>query len=305
VICGKRRKTGRDHIPPKSVFPKPCPSDLITVSACDQCNNGSSELDEEFIVSVALEAAHGSDRERPFCERASRSLGKNKRLCGELASTMREVEIQTTEGLITAHEVLLKSKSYDTVIDRIIRGIHFHHTGHILGDKVDVKVNWLLSLPNRIYEMTKDKDWGTGVVGGDQFVYKYLYFYGVPLASLWVLQFFGRVWYSGKVTPKKRAFEQQNGESEEGVRSSNPTFLPVVKSQASITQPSGQQPTGQILRKIGCCPCLSPARSSKRVTANSKGVTPQTASKESTTQRRMKPVIRAIGSLARATCWRY
>ena len=202
VICGKRPMTGRDHLPPQSAFPKPRPSDLITVPACDNCNNKRSGLDEEFKVAIGLQAGHGEQGERLFCDQTSRTLSHNRRLMRELASAMREVKIRTPEGLMvgTASAVPLRSESYDTVINRIIRGLHWHHTGHILGDRVDIKINWYRNLTKKIYEMTNN--WATGVVGDGQFIYKYAVFDEVPMASVWVLQFFGRAWSSGTITPK-------------------------------------------------------------------------------------------------------
>ena len=83
--------TGRDHLPPQSVFPKPRPNDLITVPACDSCNNKRSGLDEEFKVAIGIQAGHGEDGERLFRDQTSRTLAHNQRLMGELASAMREV----------------------------------------------------------------------------------------------------------------------------------------------------------------------------------------------------------------------
>jgi hypothetical protein len=48
AICGKSEAVTRDHIPPKGIFPKPLPQDLITVPACKNCNGGDSSLDEKF-----------------------------------------------------------------------------------------------------------------------------------------------------------------------------------------------------------------------------------------------------------------
>lgn len=36
--CGVRKATTKDHIPPKSIFNKPRPCDLITVPYCFECN---------------------------------------------------------------------------------------------------------------------------------------------------------------------------------------------------------------------------------------------------------------------------
>ncbi|HDY66199.1 MAG TPA: hypothetical protein ENH85_00255 [Candidatus Scalindua sp.] len=203
VICGKNPSIGRDHIPPQSIFPKPRPNDLITIPACDQCNNKRSGLDEKFKVFIGINAGHGSEGERLFRDQTTKTLEHNRKLRRQIASTMREVEVKTPVGLIlgTTSAVLLDSNAYDTVIDRIIRGLHFHHTGHILGDNVYINVHWYRKLTKKIYEMTNG--WPTGVVGCGQFIYKYVVFDEEPLGSVWVFQFFNRAWSGGTVLPKK------------------------------------------------------------------------------------------------------
>ncbi len=185
VICGKRPMTGRDHLPPQSIFPKPRPSDLITVPACDNCNNKRSGLDEEFKVAIGIQAGFGEDGERLFLSQTTKTILHNRRLREELAKDMKVVELKTPAGLFvgTAQAVKLKSKSYNTIINRIIRGLHWYHSGQILGDLVDIKVNWHRNLSKEIFEMTKN--WNTGIVGKGQFIYKYALIDEVPLASVW------------------------------------------------------------------------------------------------------------------------
>lgn len=54
VICDKNPATTSDHIPPKGVFPRPRPSDLITIPACVECNKITQNLDEEFRVFINM-----------------------------------------------------------------------------------------------------------------------------------------------------------------------------------------------------------------------------------------------------------
>lgn len=48
IYCGKKGKMTKEHVPPKGLFPKPRPSNLITVPACKECNNSKS-IDDEYI----------------------------------------------------------------------------------------------------------------------------------------------------------------------------------------------------------------------------------------------------------------
>lgn len=48
VYCGARNSLTRDHVPPKCLFAKPLPEDLITVPSCHKCNEAASKDDEYF-----------------------------------------------------------------------------------------------------------------------------------------------------------------------------------------------------------------------------------------------------------------
>lgn len=45
-LCGSYKDLTRDHVPPKCLFPKPRPSDLLTLPCCYECNNSASDDDE-------------------------------------------------------------------------------------------------------------------------------------------------------------------------------------------------------------------------------------------------------------------
>lgn len=49
-LCGSTENLTKDHIPPKSLFPSPKPTNLITVWCCKKCNEEFSLIDESFRV---------------------------------------------------------------------------------------------------------------------------------------------------------------------------------------------------------------------------------------------------------------
>jgi hypothetical protein len=206
-ICGKNPATTRDHIPPKGIFPKPRPSDLITVPACLTCNKSTSDLDEVFKVFAGLAGGHGPEGERMFKEQTIHTLEHNERLRREIASTVRNVWVKTPGGIVLGKKpaVLLNSRAHNHIIGKTIRGLHFHHTGNILGDQADISVNWHYSLTEKMYKMSVN--WFTGVVGNGQFIYKFFTHPKEPLASVWILQFFNKAWSSGTVLPKGRGIQ--------------------------------------------------------------------------------------------------
>ena len=202
VLCGKEPATTRDNVPPGSVFKKPHPSDLVRVPSCFACNNKASTLDERFGVYLALhvgdDSANGMEL---FAKKIKPTIDHNRRLRKTIIDSITPVNIKSPGGmdLGQAHAVLWDSDSHDRVIERTIRGLHFYHTGVILGDQVRVEVQYLNSIDQKIMAMFQP--WPTLKMGGKQFMYKYIYFATHPLNSAWLFQFHGRKWSSGYTIP--------------------------------------------------------------------------------------------------------
>lgn len=57
IYCGATEKLTKDHIPPKNLFAKPRPTNLITVPCCQTCNESFSQDDEylQMIMHTRLE----------------------------------------------------------------------------------------------------------------------------------------------------------------------------------------------------------------------------------------------------------
>jgi len=187
---------------PKVFFPKPRPSDLLTVPACQSCNKGSCDEDEIFKVFIGIAGGHGKDGERMFKEQTARTLANNKKLKRELANSIHDLWVKTPEGIILGKRSAIKldGGAHDKIVEKMIRGFHFHHTGTILGNKVDISVNWHQYLSDEVDSISTN--WSTGVIGEGKLIYKYIAIQEEPLASIWIFQFFGRAWSSGTVLPK-------------------------------------------------------------------------------------------------------
>ena len=130
-LCGAPATT-RDHIPPEGIFPKPLPENLITVPACLSCNQGKSLDDEYFRVVVAA----GSDDAPPSIDllhqRIIPRMRKKPALIIELIKSAEKVE--------QGHVLSFNRTRMQAAIDKIVRGLFFHHTkrrlavGYVVGD---------------------------------------------------------------------------------------------------------------------------------------------------------------------------
>jgi hypothetical protein len=213
VICNKRPAVTRDHIPPKGIFIKPRPDNLICVPSCHECNLGSSGLDERFRVYLGLHAAGaGGQGEEFFKQEALKTLDHNRKLRREILSKLEPTYLQTEGGIIygKAYRIAWDSKAHDAIVERIIRGLYYHHYNEILGDLVNIKVHWFRKLTRKMVEMSEE--WNVNSFGKGEVTYRFDRATEQPLHSVWIFQFYKAHWAGGYTTPKKHKDDALQGQ---------------------------------------------------------------------------------------------
>ncbi len=136
VLCGIRPATSREHVPPESFFDSPYPANLITVPACDECNQGSQSDDAYFLAFLVSRDHAGTpdvlDRVR---DRVYRGLRRPDR--PGLQIRLLEASTLVRRGVGTEHERLsVETRPEGDRIMRVlrkqVRGLAYHLTEHIL-----------------------------------------------------------------------------------------------------------------------------------------------------------------------------
>lgn len=203
AICGGREATTRDHVPPKSIFPKPRPDPLITVPACAQCNNGASDDDDKFKVYLSLHTAGNNEIARKlFLEKTKRTLDRNQALLNKIRDESMEIVIESNNsGKEKRTAIKWDSRVHDAVIERTIRGLYFHHTGNVLQKRTKLSVQWLKEVPSDPKLAALLERCETVSIGEDQVIYKYAIYGENPKYSFWVFDFYGAHWASGYTRP--------------------------------------------------------------------------------------------------------
>jgi hypothetical protein len=201
AICGERDGTTRDHVPPKAIFPKPRPNNLVTVPACLECNNGASDNDDLFKVFLSLQAAGNNEiARRLFQEKTVRTLKRNQSLLALILEEAKELQIINNQGNIeTRTGILWNSAAHDAVMERTIRGLYFHHSGSPIPIDTNLAVQWLHGVPEEI--LPSLHLFNEVVLGDDQVTYKYIIYGDDPRHSLWLFDFYGAHWASGHTSP--------------------------------------------------------------------------------------------------------
>ena len=201
AICGEQNATTRDHVPPKSIFPTPRPNHLVTVPCCFDCNNGASDLDDLFKVYLSLQAAGTNEIAIALFENKTlRTLERNQRLLNTINEQSTRVQITNDKGEKESRlGVQWNSKAHDAVIERTIRGLYFHHSGHVVPRDTALSVQWLKEIPKEV--LPKLHLFQEVILGDSQVIYKYYIYPESPQYSLWLFDFYGAHWASGHTEP--------------------------------------------------------------------------------------------------------
>lgn len=150
AICGYMEATTKDHVPPRAIFPKPLPVQMVTVPACAQCNNGANHEDERFRIYLGATTAHfHDDATRLWQEESMRTLRANKRLMKEFAGNVDPDNIVQKPDGTMGIPIRWPVSAYAPVITRMARGLFYHHYKEILGRRASIAVEMLDALPVR------------------------------------------------------------------------------------------------------------------------------------------------------------
>lgn len=186
-FCGRRVAVTMDHIPPKAIFIKPKPQDLITVRSCFRCNNGSSKVDESFKVYLGLHVSSEIRDGQKIFASVLRTINHNRKLNREVVSRINFDK----SGISWENKVHHKS------IEKITRGLFFHHYGKAIARKARIKTYWFNKLPDL------DLDLNKGIVGEGRFVYYHGKAVETDFDSVWLFDFYGKHWAGAFVTTKR------------------------------------------------------------------------------------------------------
>jgi len=146
IYCGSTEELTRDHIPPKCFFPRPRPSDLITVTSCRACNQGV-EKDEEFFLATFMfsEAGVGQAGKALWKEQMKRSLFRERGVGRAIRSRLKIVSLNSPAGLYLGNRYGLEIdyQRLDTVVRKTVRGLYLHEYGVPLALESVIDCRWL------------------------------------------------------------------------------------------------------------------------------------------------------------------
>lgn len=128
VYCGVGPAETDDHVPPKCLFPRPRPSDLITVPSCRKCNQDAGRDEEYFLASIMFTQAGSSPAGRALWQqKLRRTYAKNLGLRYRIASSLQRVNLVTPAGLFLGRH-FAQSPDFarlEKVVVKIVKGLYY------------------------------------------------------------------------------------------------------------------------------------------------------------------------------------
>jgi len=149
VYCGEEKKTNRDHVVSKNLFPKSYQKkNPIIVPSCDKCNKNFS-LDEEYfrIFLVNLAQEHSQYAQDLFFSKIKRSIQRRPQIGYKVFKQMDLVDFYTKSGIYMGKRTRIyitkdDRKRYFNILDKYIKGIFFYEFKEILPSEYKIKHFW-------------------------------------------------------------------------------------------------------------------------------------------------------------------
>ena len=207
VYCDAPATTD-DHVPPKNLFPKPRPSDLITVRSCESCNCGSKKDDEYFRnILVFHEDVTETTGGSKVWDTVKRSLRRPqaRRFQRSLAASMFDDFVESDGGVTigVAPKIQIDAKRMNRVLHRTVKGLYANHFGSPMpaSDKLVVYFEQHFQLfPDAIVDYLGDvvayvTKRPHHRIGDDIFEYCYASVEDHPTSSAWAMRFYSSVYF--------------------------------------------------------------------------------------------------------------
>lgn len=199
IYCSNEKATTRDHVPPKSFFPKPRPSDLLTVPCCLKCNK-ATEKDEELFLATFMFSQAGVSKEgkRLWAEKINRMYEKNKGLRRIISNSLKHYHTFTPAGIYAGGKMTIEPNlpRAKRVVEKIVRGLYFHQYHVPLPNEKEVLVEFLnteskseLARKNNNSLHPGNKAW-PGV-----FEYRHNSARQDPEESMWLMMFYSSIYF--------------------------------------------------------------------------------------------------------------
>ena len=150
AYCGGTNPETKDHVPPKSLFQKPLPNNLITVPTCQKCHSRISIDDEYFLMALGIVLSDDGGEKAVFLtEKIKRALKRPEanKLRLSFSNSAKPIELHSDEGIYLGklYAIPFDWKRIKNFAKRILAGLYFHELNIPVPQEyeVAVRLSWL------------------------------------------------------------------------------------------------------------------------------------------------------------------
>jgi hypothetical protein len=216
AYCGAGGTLSRDHIPPKGIFPKPRPANLITVPACARCHSQQTSIDDEYFRNAL--AVRDELSEHPEVQKIQpaviRSLSNPNKagMLREFLKNVRVIENVTPGGIFIKNQLGIQTdmNRIRRVVLRTLSGLFYHHKKHRLPTGYDALVfneeslqKWLpedlANYNESVFKPLLAQD--AVSLGNSAFSYRFGFNTADPDVTYWIFDFYERARFFGLTVP--------------------------------------------------------------------------------------------------------
>lgn len=192
-MCGEPATT-RDHVPPRGIFSKPYPKNLLTVPACQRCNEGSKLDDEYFRTMVAAASRDSAQSKLLLAQKIIPGVREKPALAIQILKASVWKHVTTKDGKTERiPELTIEVSRIQRVIEKIIKGLYWKHIGEKFPSDCSIDSYTFLYLPDLPEPIGENLlSLPINNIGdGSYFSYRY-HVDQTTSEGVWLLLFFGR-----------------------------------------------------------------------------------------------------------------
>ncbi len=203
AYCGVVSKTTRDHVVPRSLFPTPPPTNLVTVSACEKCNGGKSP-DDDFLRDLLTTDVYGQQNpiaKGIFDTKVLRSAKRNSSLVARtFLHDSSPTPFYSHGGIYLSHlfSAPIDTSQLDRTLFTICRGLYFHVKNSRIPENYKITIRRYQPREFlEIYKRFSDTLHLNGPIEmGDVFLGSFVSVEEDPHSTIWLLLFYGIIAFS-------------------------------------------------------------------------------------------------------------
>ena len=216
IYCCQEGILSRDHIPPKTLFASPRPSNLITVPCCEPCNVRASLDDEYFRLVFTTQIntfPHQDACSNWESVKRSFDIPKKDAFKKSFLDSLHKMYLFSQKGEFIAEtgKFNIDTHRVKRVIERIVKGLFYHENKIRLTDNYEVLILTPIdmnNLPGETINFLKADIFPLFqsvhpiILGREVFIYKVVYNEIDDNQSVWLLLFYRAVVFLVWILPK-------------------------------------------------------------------------------------------------------